>query len=170
MIYRSNITYEQYFKMHDSSANAILKRILISLGKSLDDIAKLFQISINEAEFYLTQKRLNEKDSAILSEYLKIGTKDYFIILQQNHDRYLKDNERSIKDTPNLTKIRKSTFWDVNIQMLDWRKGYKFVISRIYEYGNDTEKEEIKEYYGQNIVDVVLSEKNNMESRHFLKI
>lgn len=159
MIYRSNITYEQYFKMHDSSANAILKRILISLGKSLDDIAKLFQISINEAEFYLTQKRLNEKDSAILSEYLKIGTKDYFIILQQNHDRYLKDNERSIKDTPNLTKIRKSTFWDVNIQMLDWRKGYKFVISRIYEYGNDTEKEEIKEYYGQNIVDVVLSEK-----------
>lgn len=170
MIYRSNITYEQYFKMHDSSANAILKRILISLGKSLDDIAKLFQISINEAEFYLTQKRLNEKDSAILSEYLKIGTKDYFLILQQNHDRYLKDNERSIKDTPNLTKIRKSTFWDVNIQMLDWRKGYKFVISRIYEYGNDTEKEEIKEYYGQNIVDVVLSEKNNMESRHFLKI
>lgn len=158
MIYRNNITYEQYFKMHDSSANAILKRILISLGKSLDDIAKLFQISINEAEFYLTQKRLNEKDSAILSEYLKIGTKDYFIILQQNHDRYLKDNERSIKDTPNLTKIRKSTFWDVNIQMLDWRKGYKFVISRIYEYGNDTEKEAINEYYGQNIINSVLSE------------
>lgn len=169
MIYRSNITYGQYFEMHDTSANAILKRILISLGKNINDIAKLFHISLSEAELYITKKRLNENDSALLSEYFNIGAKDYFIILQQNHDRFLEKANISKTDSPNLNKIRKSTFWDVNINMLDWRKGYKFIISRIYEYGNESEKEEINRYYGTNIINNVLSEEAIIKSRYRFK-
>lgn len=155
--------------MHDASANAILKRILTSLGKDLMDIAKLFQISINEAELYLTQKRFNEKDSVILAKYLKIDNLNYFLILQQNHDQFQKNKKNSIIKTPDLSKIRKSTFWDVNIKIMDWQKGYKFVISRIYEYGNEIEKEEIKKFYGQNLIDIVLSENTKIKSRYLIK-
>lgn len=169
MIYRSSVTYEQYTKMHDASANAILKRILISLGKNMQDIAQLFQISLNEAELYLTRKRLDDRDSAILSEYLKIGSKDYFIILQKNHDLYLERNELNQTNIPNLHKIRKSTFWDSNIELLDWGKGYKFIISRVYEYGNDMEKEEINRFYGRNIINEVLAENEKNKYCYHLK-
>lgn len=73
----------------------------------------------------------------------------YFDINEEKHKR-----EGS---TPNLSLIRKSLFWDTDITMIDWDKHYKAVIRRIFERGNEIEKEELFNFYGKEKIDIVLS-------------
>lgn len=35
--------------------------------------------------------------------------------------------------TPNLSLLRKSLFWDTDINKIDWKKQYKAVIQRVFE-------------------------------------
>lgn len=57
-------------------------------------------------------------------------------------------------DTPNL---RRSLFWDVNYDGIDWQKNYRFVIERMLERGTFEEWQEIKRYYGlEKIRDTVV--------------
>ena len=60
--------------------------------------------------------------------------------------------------TPNLALIRKALFWDTDINKIDWDKQYKAVIKRVFERGNEEEKLEIKRFYGNDVVEKVLSE------------
>lgn len=60
--------------------------------------------------------------------------------------------------TPNLALIRKALFWDIDINKIDWNKQYKAVIQRVFERGNAEEKLEIKRFYGDDVVEKVLSE------------
>lgn len=60
--------------------------------------------------------------------------------------------------TPNLALIRKALFWDTDINKIDWNKQYKAVIQRVFERGNVDEKLEIKRFYGNDVVEKVLSE------------
>lgn len=48
-------------------------------------------------------------------------------------------------ETPNL---RRSLFWDVDYDRIDWEKNYRFVIERVLERGTFEEWQEIKRYYG----------------------
>ena len=61
--------------------------------------------------------------------------------------------------TPNLTLIRKSLFWDTDITKIDWEKHNKAVIIRIFERGNEIEKQELINFYGTEKIDIVLSTK-----------
>lgn len=60
--------------------------------------------------------------------------------------------------TPNLALIRKALFWDTDINKIDWNKQYKAVIQRVFERRNAEEKLEIKRFYGDDVVEKVLSE------------
>lgn len=48
--------------------------------------------------------------------------------------------------------IRKILFWDTDINKIDWEKQYKYVIQRIFERGNDEEKNAILSFYGKDKV------------------
>ncbi|WP_205600650.1 MULTISPECIES: hypothetical protein [unclassified Flavobacterium] len=60
--------------------------------------------------------------------------------------------------TPNLSLLRKSLFWDTDINKIDWKKQYKAVIQRVFERGNEEEKLEIKRFYGDSVIKKVLTE------------
>lgn len=49
---------------------------------------------------------------------------------------------------PDLSLLRKSLFWDTDIEKLDWQKQYKTIIKRIFERGDDQEKKVILDFYG----------------------
>jgi hypothetical protein len=72
----------------------------------------------------------------------------YFDINEEKHKR-----EGS---TPNLSLIRKSLFWDTDITMIDWDKHYKAVVRRIFERGNETEKQELIHFYGADKINIAL--------------
>ena len=57
----------------------------------------------------------------------------------------------------NLLILRKSLFWDTEIKNIDWSKQYSAVIERIFERGNEIEKDEIIRFYGAEKVNRTLS-------------
>lgn len=63
---------------------------------------------------------------------------------------------------PDISKFRKALFWDTDIQKINWIQQKKAVIKRVFERGNDAEKNEIKKFYGdQTIKEALQSAKNH---------
>jgi plasmid maintenance system antidote protein VapI len=111
---------------HPQSFNAIVK------GKR----------SLNTALALKIEKRLD----------LDEGT---FVMLQAYYD-IKKEKEKQANQTPDLTILRKSLFWDTDISRIDWEKQAKAVIERVFERGNEDEKGEIARFYGQTKIQSVL--------------
>jgi hypothetical protein len=72
----------------------------------------------------------------------------FFDINEEKHKR--------VDNTPDLALIRKSLFWDTDIAMIDWDKHYKAVIRRIFERGNEIEKQELIHFYGAEKINTAL--------------
>jgi len=77
------------------------------------------------------------------------------VLLQAYYD-IQKEKEKLGRQTPNLVVLRKSLFWDTDISKIDWEKQSKAVIKRVFERGDDDEKEELTRFYGQEKVQSVL--------------
>lgn len=67
-----------------------------------------------------------------------------------------KEKDKENKNTPDLSKLRKTLFWDTDINQIDWEKQYKAVIQRVYERGNANEQKEISRFYGMAKVQAAL--------------
>ncbi|MCB0473898.1 MAG: helix-turn-helix domain-containing protein [Flavobacteriaceae bacterium] len=80
----------------------------------------------------------------------KLGLEEgSFVLLQAFYEiRKEKKKEGTNSKTPDFSILRKSLFWDTDIENIDWKKRYKAVIRRILERGNDLEKREIIRLYG----------------------
>jgi addiction module HigA family antidote len=57
---------------------------------------------------------------------------------------------------PDISKFRKALFWDTDIQKINWVQQKKAIIKRIFERGNETEKNEIKRFYGEQTINDVI--------------
>ncbi len=60
-------------------------------------------------------------------------------------------------NTPDLSKLRSVLFWDTTIATINWQKQKNAVIKRVFERGNEYEKQEISRFYGQNTVNEALT-------------
>ena len=69
----------------------------------------------------------------------------------------IEEKQKRGGSTPNLSLIRKSLFWDTDITMIDWDKHYKAVIRRIFERGNEIEKQELIHFYGAEKINTALN-------------
>jgi plasmid maintenance system antidote protein VapI len=68
-------------------------------------------------------------------------------VLQTYYD--INQEKQKLKSvSPDLSKLRKTLFWDTDINKIDWEMQYKAVIRRVFERGNDAEKKEIEHFYG----------------------
>lgn len=87
----------------------------------------------------------------------------YFMTLQVFYDI---EEEKRRKKTghPDMTKLRKALFWDTEPDKIDWEKQKNAVIKRVFERGNEIEKEEIVRFYGKNNTDKVLKNNGNQAS------
>ena len=82
-----------------------------------------------------------------------------FMELQQYYEAKIKLEAERRKFHPNLSILRSILFWDTDINRIDWEKHAKFVIQRVFERGNEAEKEEITRFYGLEKVNAVLNQK-----------
>jgi len=67
----------------------------------------------------------------------------YFEIEKEKHKQ---------QDHPDLSIIRKILFWDTDFDQINWKNQYKSIIERVFERGNDEEKQEILNFYGKDKV------------------
>jgi len=67
----------------------------------------------------------------------------YFEIEKEKHKQ---------QDHPDFSIIRKILFWDTDFDQIKWKDQYKSIIERVFERGNDEEKQEILNFYGKEKV------------------
>lgn len=79
-----------------------------------------------------------------------------FMILQLYYDIEKQKQLRQTK-TPDLSKLRAVLFWDTQIEKIDWEKHQNAVIRRVFERGNEGEKNEMIRFYGVDKVNEVLN-------------
>ena len=78
----------------------------------------------------------------------------YYLVIEFKN----KELSRSVSGIPN---IRKSLFWDVDFDSIDWGKYKKAVIQRVLERGNKAEKKEIARFYNIEVTELEGYKSNN---------
>jgi hypothetical protein len=67
----------------------------------------------------------------------------------------IKEAKKDSTYKPDLSKLRKVTFWDTSFDKIDWKQNKVAVIKRIFSRGTEIEQEEIIRFYGKEVVDKV---------------
>jgi plasmid maintenance system antidote protein VapI len=71
------------------------------------------------------------------------------MVLQVYHDIRKERQKQNALIHPDFSIINKALFWDTDINKIDWEKYYKAVIRRVFERGDEAEKQEILRFYGK---------------------
>lgn len=148
-----NIYLEKYKGIHPG----------IILGRELKKRAlqqRPFALSIGEHPQIINaitkaKRKLNTALALKIEE--KLGLEEGTLALLQTYFDINEEKQKKEGNTPNLTLLRKSLFWDTNITLIDWDKHYKAVIKRIFERGNEEEKQELIHFYGAEKIRTALS-------------
>ena len=142
---------------------AILKRALRKNGWKSNVLAENIGEHKQTISSILNERRgINPGLSIKLAEQFEVA-EDYFMQLQACYE-VKKELEKALDNQkkPNLSNIREVLFWDTNPAKLDWKKDKTAIIKRIFERGNEKEREEIVAFYGKEVVRSVLKKiKNN---------
>ena len=119
-----------------------------------------FAISIKEHPQTLnaiTNGNRNLNTALALKIEDKLGLEEGTLAILQTYYEIDKEKEKLGSKKPNLSLLRKSLFWDTDIDQIDWQKQSKAVIRRVFERGNETEKNEILRFYGREKVNSTIS-------------
>jgi antitoxin HigA-1 len=101
------------------------------------------------------KRRMNTNLALKIEEALGID-EGFFMTLQVFYD--IKEiRNKQYKSHPDYTKLRRVMFWDTKMEDIDWEKQKKAVIKRVFERGNEIEKNEIVRFYGQENVNLILN-------------
>ena len=91
----------------------------------------------------------------------------FLMILQSFYDIKKEKAKLADKRMPNLKLLRPVLFWDTNINKIDWELHKEYIIQRIFERGNQQEKEQIESFYGKQVVADILS---NIAKSSYIKL
>lgn len=156
------IDYRNYVDIASVPAGVILDRIIRQQKRTKVDVA---------ASAHLIPQRLNDlikgtrrftpKNSMNLEQSLNIEIPGFFYLIQAKHDIYEEQKTKNMSITPDLSKLTKATFWDVDIDKIDWTKCAQWAIRRVLEYGNSEEIREMAHFYGlDKMKEIYLEPKN----------
>jgi addiction module HigA family antidote len=105
----------------------------------------------------ITKGRRGITTSLALKIEKELGFDEGFLMMLQVYFDIEVEKKKQIQNTPNLKLIRSVLFWDTKFENIDWIKQKKVVIRRVFERGNEDEKNEIKRYYGEATVNKILA-------------
>ncbi|MEQ8474079.1 MAG: plasmid maintenance system antidote protein [Marinoscillum sp.] len=115
-----------------------------------------FALSINahpQTLNAITKGRRSLNTSLALKIEEKLGLEEGTLAILQTYYDVRMERGKHHSKTPDLSMLRKSLFWDTDINSLDWGKKYKAVIRRVFERGNEAEKNEMVRFYGADKVE-----------------
>lgn len=151
-----------YMSMPSVPAGAILDRIIRKQKRTKVEVsssAELIPQRLND--LIMGNRRFTPQNSIALETALGIEYPGFFYLLQTNHDIYTEIQRTQLYKKPNLEILTKTTFWDVDIKKIDWKKSKRWAIRRALEYGSADEIRELERFYGR---DAILEEYNHSEN------
>lgn len=137
---------------------AVLSRELKKRGLE----SKQFALSLGEYPQTINaiskgRRGINPALSIKLGEKLGVSA-EYFMLLQAYYEVEKKKQEilEQNQAKPNMSILKKSLFWDTNIDKIDWQRHKNFVINRVFERGNEEEINEIISFYGEELIKKII--------------
>jgi addiction module HigA family antidote len=97
-------------------------------------------------------RKMNVDLSLKIEEKLELE-EGFLMTLQVFYD--IKEAKKDSNYKPDLSKLRKVTFWDTTFDRIDWKQNKVAVIKRVFSRGTEVEQEEITRFYGKEVVDSV---------------
>lgn len=94
---------------------------------------------------------------------------DYFMLLQASFEVERVTLKGTRSGATLADKIRKSIFWDTQIETIDWEKHKRSVIQRLLERGNGAEIKELIRFYGLNTIKEEIASISNTFSTEYEK-
>ena len=156
------IDYATYTNMPSVPAGVILDRIIHEKKRTKVDVATnshLIPQRLND--LIKGRRRFTPQISMMLEHCLDIDIIGFFYLIQAKHDIYEEQKSINMRTKPDLSKLTKTTFWDVDVNRIDWTNCMKWAIRRVLEYGSNEEIREIAKFYGEENMKQMLSEPSN---------
>lgn len=143
-------------------AGAILDRIIHQQKRTKVEVASATHLIPQRLNDLIRgNRRFTPQNSLALERSLNIGIEGFFYIIQAKHDIYKKRKNSHKTETPNISILSKTTFWDVDLNNIDWSKCREWAIRRVLEYGTTAEIRELARFYGTDAVKKIYSEPKN---------
>jgi antitoxin HigA-1 len=127
-----------------------------------------FALSLNEYPQVLndiTKGKRGLTPSLSLKIDSALGLEEGTMLILQAYYEIKREKQKRKNSSPNLAQIRKSLFWDTDFNLIDWEKQYKAVIGRVFDRGNESEKQELIQFYGTKKIEETLSAKQRNDYR-----
>ena len=133
---------------HELKKRGIAKR---QFALSVEEHPQTFN-AIIKGKRKLTSELAFKIDEALK---LKLGT----MVVMQTHYEIAehKRKQNELSKPIFINTLRQGLFWDTDIKRIDWNKQANAIIRRVFERGNDKEKEVIKDHYGTGIIKKALT-------------
>lgn len=149
--------YERFLNCHNLPSGAVLGHVLKHASISQRELAEMTGILPQRINDFINgRRRITAEASLKLERALAIRIEGFFYILQSNHDIYVAVGNDSDRKIPDLSKIRKSIFWDTDFGALDWSGNRVAIVRRVFEYGDENAIREIIRFYGESEVREIL--------------
>lgn len=87
-----------------------------------------------------------------------LGMEEGFLMILQVYFDIAIENKKDNSGHPDLSKLRPVLFWDTEPQKINWILQKHAVINRVFERGNEDEKNEIIRFYGADEVNKILND------------
>lgn len=129
-----------------------LKKRKLAKGKFALQLGEYPQLigEITKGKRRLTPRVALKLDDALGKE------EGFFLVLQALHDASEERKKSQPRRQPDLSRFRPAVFWDTDIQKLDWQRHKRAIIQRVFERGDEAEKQVLVDYYGKETIKQLL--------------
>lgn len=144
----SNIDISIYERMTETPAGAILRHILHRINMSQKELSIRADISTQHINALIKgTRRFSINSSFAIESSIGLEASGFFFKCQCNYD--IRQKKKLMQKSPDISKLRRITFWDVNLEEVNWQKGKRWAILRVLEYGCKDDFDEISKFYGR---------------------
>jgi len=148
------IAIRDYHKMKGVPAGVILDSIIRQQKRSKASVAREANILPQRLnDLVMGTRRFTVETSRRLEESLNICEPGFFYCHQAIHDVYLFEREQKLQKHPDFSVLTKTTFWDVQLEKIDWTRAQSWAIRRVLEYGEVEELRELERFYGHQALE-----------------
>ena len=117
-------------------------------------LAKAVGVPYQTINAIISSRRNITLETALNIERILGYDEGFLLILQDFHNISVYKEKKSKEKYNHAPNIRKSLFWDADFNKIDWERYKKAVITRVWERGNQSEKDEIARFYNIEIADI----------------